>query len=194
MLDARHVEFHSKISRMKTQSSSAVLARWNVIDAELAAQEILPCCGSRAWAQALTARRPFASAQQLAEASEAVWAGLTEDDWRAAFDSHPRIGQHRARPATAKSLAWSSEEQRAATSAAGSDEEAARLALAEGNRQYEERFGRIFIVCAMHKSAAEILANLNARMHNDAATEMLESVEQQNQITQLRLRRWLGVN
>jgi 2-oxo-4-hydroxy-4-carboxy-5-ureidoimidazoline decarboxylase len=71
---------------------------------------------------------------------------------------------------------------------------AARLALAEGNRQYEERFGRIFIVCAAGRSAAEILAILQRRMQNTAAAELLKAAEQQRQITQLRLRRWLGVN
>jgi 2-oxo-4-hydroxy-4-carboxy-5-ureidoimidazoline decarboxylase len=126
----------------------------------------------------------------LFEESDRIWVGLAEDDWREAFDSHPRIGQQHARAATAESLAWSSEEQREAMS----PDEAAKLALAEGNRRYEEKFGRIFIVCASGKSAAEILALLNARMQNDAATEMLEAAEQQRQITQLRLRRWLGVN
>jgi 2-oxo-4-hydroxy-4-carboxy-5-ureidoimidazoline decarboxylase len=69
----------------------------------------------------------------------------------------------------------------------------AQLALAERNRQYEEKFGRIFIVCAAGKSAEEILAILNRRMKNTAATELLEAGEQQRQIIQLRLRRWLGV-
>jgi len=73
-------------------------------------------------------------------------------------------------------------------------EDATNLALAEGNRQYEDRFGRIFIVCAAGKSAAEILSILNARMNNTVATEWREAAEQQRQITQLRLRRWLGVN
>jgi 2-oxo-4-hydroxy-4-carboxy-5-ureidoimidazoline decarboxylase len=169
---------------------NAVLVRWNELDAETAAREILPCCGSVAWAEGLVALRPFASAQQLFDFSDTVWANLAEDDWREAFDSHPRIGQQHARAATAESLAWSSEEQRAAMS----PDDAAKLALAEGNRQYEERFGRLFIVCASGKSAAEILAILNRRMQNSAPVEMLEAAEQQRQITQLRLRRWLGVS
>jgi 2-oxo-4-hydroxy-4-carboxy-5-ureidoimidazoline decarboxylase len=166
-----------------------VLDRWNTLDAEPAAREILPCCGSTAWAETLTARRPFATPEELFDASDAVWSGLPEDAWQQAFDSHPRIGQQHARAATATSLAWSSEEQRAAT-----PDETAKLALAEANRQYEEKFGRIFIVCASGKSAAEILAICNGRMANDPATEILEAAEQQRQITQLRLRRWLGVS
>jgi 2-oxo-4-hydroxy-4-carboxy-5-ureidoimidazoline decarboxylase len=160
-------------------AKNAVLTRWNGLDAEPAAREVLPCCGSQGWAEALTARRPFASAAELLVESDAVWARLGADDWQEAFDSHPRIGQTHARAATAESLAWSSEEQ---------------LALAEGNRSYEEKFGRIFIVCALGKSSAEILALLNTRMSHDAAAEMLEAAEQQRQITQIRLRRWLGAN
>ena len=175
---------------MTMPTSNAALARWNELDAEAAAREILPCCGSRAWADGLTARRPFKDERELFDVSDAVWDGLAEDDWREAFDSHPRIGQSHARAATAESLAWSSEEQRIAVT----PDEAAKLALAEANRQYEERFGRIFIVCAAGKPATEILAILERRMGNTAAAEMLEAAEQQRQITQLRLRRWLGVN
>ena len=175
---------------MKMSASNSVLARWNSLDANAASREILPCCGSRAWAANLASQRPFAVPEQLFDASDRVWAALAEDDWREAFDSHPRIGQQEARAATAESLAWSSEEQ----SAAMSDEDAAKLALAEGNRQYEERFGRTFIVCAAGKGAAEITAILTARRNNTAAAEWIEAAEQQRQITQLRLRRWLGAD
>lgn len=174
---------------MTTELDSAVLAQWNSLDADAAAREILPCCGSRAWAESVSARRPFVSLQQLFTASDTVWAMLDERDWREAFASHPRIGQRLAPAATAQSLAWSSDEQRAA-----SPDASAELALAEGNRQYEERFGRIFIVCAAGRSAAEILDILQRRMQNTDAAEMLEAAEQQRQITQLRLRRWLEVN
>jgi 2-oxo-4-hydroxy-4-carboxy-5-ureidoimidazoline decarboxylase len=47
-------------------------------------------------------------------------------------------------------------------------------------------------VCAAGKSAAEILETIERRMENSAEAEMLEAAEQQRQITQLRLRRWLG--
>jgi 2-oxo-4-hydroxy-4-carboxy-5-ureidoimidazoline decarboxylase len=173
---------------MTTSSLNAVLTRWNSLDATLAAREVLPCCGSRTWAEELVALRPMEDVGELLRASDRVWAELPEFAWQEAFNSHPRIGQQHARAATAESLAWSSDEQRAAMSA----EEATRLALGEANRRYEEKFGRIFIVCASGKSAAEILAILNARMNNDSAGELLEAAEQQRQITQLRLRRWLG--
>jgi 2-oxo-4-hydroxy-4-carboxy-5-ureidoimidazoline decarboxylase len=169
---------------------SGALAHWNLLSPDDAALAILPCCGSRAWADALAARRPFATPQQLFTASDEIWRALPEAAWHEAFLSHPRIGEQRAHAATAQSLAWSSAEQHAA---ATSPDDPIKLALAERNRQYEERFGRIFIVCAAGKSATEILAILNRRMANSPTDELLEAAEQQGQITQLRLRRWLGV-
>jgi 2-oxo-4-hydroxy-4-carboxy-5-ureidoimidazoline decarboxylase len=175
---------------MTMPSSNSVLANWNSLDPASAAREVLPCCGSRTWSKRLAAERPFDEVQQLLQASDRTWASLAEGDWKEAFDSHPRIGQQHARAATSESLAWSSEEQRAAMS----DEDATKLALAVGNRQYEDTFGRIFIVCASGKSATEILSILNARMNNNVAVEWREAGEQQRQITQLRLRRWLGAD
>lgn len=173
---------------------TTILERWNALDADAAAREVLPCCGSLSWANSLAMRRPFASEQDLYAASDEVWTALPEKDWLEAFNSHPRIGQQHARAATAESLAWSSQEQRAAMSSSNADDASAQLGLVEGNRQYEERFQRIFIVCAAGKSAAEILAILNRRMKNTAEVELLEAAEEQRKITQLRLRRWLGVN
>ena len=89
--------------------------------------------------------------------SAAAWRGLPEEAWQEAFDSHPRIGEHKAqRHATAESLESSKKEQAVAQSA----DEAAKVALREANRRYEEKFGRIFIICASGRSAGEILAAL----------------------------------
>jgi 2-oxo-4-hydroxy-4-carboxy-5-ureidoimidazoline decarboxylase len=167
---------------------NAVLERWNSLDPTLAASEILPCCGSQAWAAEMTARRPIADEDHLSVTSDAVWLGLPEEAWQEAFDSHPRIGEQKAKAATEASLSWSASEQ----SKAMSPDEAAKLALAEGNKRYETKFGRIFIVCASGRSAAEILAILESRLNNDATTELHEAAEQQREITQLRLARWLG--
>jgi 2-oxo-4-hydroxy-4-carboxy-5-ureidoimidazoline decarboxylase len=167
-----------------------VLARWNSLDAAEAAREALPCCGSHAWAVALAAKRPIADEASLVEASTAIWWKLPEQAWREAFDSHPRIGQKQAAShATSESLQWSAKEQQ--NIGAGADD-AARRALADANHRYEQKFERIFLVCATGKSSAEILALLEARLQNDHATELRESAEQQRQITQLRLNKWMN--
>jgi 2-oxo-4-hydroxy-4-carboxy-5-ureidoimidazoline decarboxylase len=168
---------------------SQVLSRWNLLPADEAAKAILPCCGSGAWASGMAANRPIQDMATLLATSDRIWRDLSEADWMEAFRSHPRIGETRApRQSSAKSQNWSVQEQ----SRAGESGDSLKRALAESNREYEQRFGRIFIICATGKSGEEILANLRQRLNNDRATELQEAAEQQRQITQLRLRKWLA--
>jgi 2-oxo-4-hydroxy-4-carboxy-5-ureidoimidazoline decarboxylase len=170
---------------------NAVLDKWNSLDRDAAAEAVLACCGSRAWAEELAARRPIADEAALLEESSDVWRALPVEAWLEAFDSHPRIGEQRPQGhATDESLKSSATEQAVALSA----DEAAKIALKDANRRYEERFGRIFIICASGRNASEILAALEARMKNDDATELSDAAEQQRQITALRLKRWLGAD
>jgi len=168
---------------------SDALERWNRLPAAEAENEILACCGSHVWARGMTSRRPIADEAALLRASDETWRRLSAVDWKEAFRSHPRIGESRAeRPSGAQSASWSAQEQ----SGAAGGEHAVKIALADGNREYEKRFGHIFIVCATGKSAAEILGILRRRLKNDAQTELHEAAEQQRQITQIRLKRWLA--
>ena len=165
-----------------------VLLRWNLLPADEAAKEILPCCGSRAWANSMAASRPVEDVATLLEASDRIWRDLSAADWLDAFQSHPRIGETRGPlKSSARSQEWSAQEQSHAT-----ETDSLKQALADGNREYEQRFRRIFIICATGKSAEEILANLRHRLNNDDATELREAAEQQRQIAQIRLRKWLA--
>ena len=168
---------------------SAVMSRWNRLSAEDAAKEILPCCGSWAWARGMAAGRPFADVTTLLAACDETWSNLTAEDWMEAFRSHPRIGESRAaQPALARSVTWSTQEQQKVAVAG----DAVKIALAEANQEYEQRFRHIFIVCATGKSAPEILQILRRRMRNDGPTELREAAEQQRQITRIRLKKWLS--
>ena len=167
---------------------SDVLARWNELPAEDAVPAILPCCGSRTWATRMTSRRPIEDEAALLAASDVIWRGLGEPDWLEAFQQHPRIGETRAeKTAPAESAAWSAQEQQKAATG----DAAARVALEQGNREYEQKFGRMFIVCATGKSAGEILEILRRRLHNDEATELRQAAEEQRQIMRIRLKKWL---
>jgi 2-oxo-4-hydroxy-4-carboxy-5-ureidoimidazoline decarboxylase len=167
---------------------SDALARWNSLPCEEAVREILSCCGSTAWARGMAARRPLVEGSSLLAASDEVWRGLTESDWLEAFASHPRIGELEAqRFRSPDSAAWSAQEQQSAATA----EDTVKIALAEGNRDYERRFNRTFIVCASGKSAPEILDILKRRLQNDNETDLHEAAEQQRQITRIRLKKWL---
>lgn len=94
---------------------NAVLEGWNRMDAGMAAEEVLPCCGSQAWALRLANQRPLREPIEVLTVSEEIWWKLDESDWRQAFETHPRIGERKAL-ATERSLAWSDREQSAAVS------------------------------------------------------------------------------
>ena len=175
-------------SHARGEKATNVLAQWNAMQPDKAAAQILPCCGSKAWAREMATRRPILDETSLLAACDESWKNLPQSDWLEAFRSHPRIGDSHA-PASAQgqSAAWSGEEQRKAAPA----NDGVKAALAAGNRAYEQKFSRIFIVCATGKSAPEILAILERRLRNDEITELLEAAEQQRQIAHLRLKKWL---
>lgn len=165
-----------------------VVARWNRLSTEEAAEEILPCCGSAAWARELAARRPFSDESSLMIEADEIWRHLGKPDWMEAFSKHPRIGERKAPQSTSmQSAKWSAQEQQGVATAA----DVVQSELAEANHEYERRFGRVFIVCATGKSAHEMLDILRRRLRNDDATELNEAVEEQRKITNIRLKKWL---
>jgi 2-oxo-4-hydroxy-4-carboxy-5-ureidoimidazoline decarboxylase len=182
---------------------SAALARWNQLPVQEAVEEILPCCSSRAWADRLAAQRPFRDVASLLAASDETWSNLGAADWMDAFRGHPRIGESSAaqsastqsgatqsrsdRPGSDRSSTWSDQEQRNVATA----DERLKVALGDANREYEQRFRHIFIVCATGKSGKEILEILQRRLRNDETTELREAAEQQRLITRIRLTKWL---
>jgi 2-oxo-4-hydroxy-4-carboxy-5-ureidoimidazoline decarboxylase len=156
----------------------------NSLPPDAARAALLRCCGSRRWADAMTDRRPFASDDHAFRAASDIWASLDRADWFEAFAAHPRIGDldslRRKFPSTAE---WAGGEQ---TGVAVASEDVLRE-LADGNREYEAKFGYIFIVCATGKSAAEMLALLRQRLGNDPENELRIAAAEQAKITRPRL-------
>lgn len=145
-----------------------------------AKEQLRQCCGSSRWVAGMVARRPFGSRETVLAAADEIWASLNGDDWREAFAHHPRIGEQ-----TTNSVA--ANEQSGVTGAADD----VRQALAKANRDYEQRFGYIYIVCATGKTAEEMLAIANSRLQNDPDTELRVAAEEQRKITRLRLQKLL---
>ena len=166
---------------------NSTLHAWNTANPGTALAAMIACCGARRWATAMIAMRPMRNIAELSAAADEVWSRMEEEDWLEAFACHPRIGEERSAHASTQSSAWSSQEQ-ASTRAATA---AVRAELAAANAQYEKRLGFSFIVCATGKSAEEMLEILKHRIVADRASELLEAAEQQRQITQLRLGKWL---
>jgi OHCU decarboxylase len=150
-----------------------MIQRINSWTPEIARQKFLQCCGSHRWADEMTAARPYASWEALEETASAIWKRSTRDDLLEAFSAHAKIGDHRG-----------NDEQGGVRSAPKTTlEELARL-----NREYEARFGFIYIVCATGKSAEEMLTLLRRRIPNDPAQEIAIAAEEQRLIMQLRLK------
>ena len=166
---------------------NTTLYDWNQASPGEAITALISCCAAERWAAGVAALRPLASEDELFSASDRVWDTMQESDWMQAFRAHPRIGDRKPAHASAQSTAWSKQEQAATTSAQTN----ILAELAEGNQRYEELFGFTYIVCATGKSAEEMLAILKRRLSSDRQTELCEAAEQQRQITQIRLRKWL---
>jgi OHCU decarboxylase len=154
----------------------------------------------------MAAARPFVNADALQAAADSIWRSLDRADRLEAFAAHPKIGEQRAGGAGGPgqagqagkaggaghagkedTKAWSQQEQSGAAGAAATT----LRRLGEANREYEARFGYIFIVSATGKTAGEMLSLLEARLRHDAAEELLIAAEEQRKITGLRLRKLL---
>ena len=161
------------------------IAEINALPVAAARVELLRCCGSSRWADAMVARRPFAARPALVAAADELWSQATRDDCLEAFAAHPKIGADVAalRQKFAHTASWSSQEQDGIASA----DESTIQRLAELNRVYDERFGHIFIVCATGKSAGEMLAILESRIDNRPDDELRIAAEEQRKIMHLRL-------
>jgi 2-oxo-4-hydroxy-4-carboxy-5-ureidoimidazoline decarboxylase len=170
---------------------NGVLEAWNAASEAEAQDAMLACCGARRWAASMVALRPIASVIALSALADREWSRMEESDWLEAFACHPRIGERspqRTAHASSKSAAWSSQEQASAAIA----EDRILAGIAKGNEAYEQRFGFTYIVCATGKTAEEMLAILTQRLKNDRAAELREAAEQQRQILQIRLGKWLA--
>ncbi len=142
------------------------------------------CCGSTSWVERMLARRPFATREALLEAAREEWFQLTEDDWLEAFRQHPKIGDRDALRERFGASGHLSEKEQSGLAGAADD---ILGALAAANREYERKFGFIFIVCATGRSAGEMLDMISARLKNDRKTELHTAAAEQARITELRL-------
>jgi 2-oxo-4-hydroxy-4-carboxy-5-ureidoimidazoline decarboxylase len=151
---------------------------FNALPEKEAADSLYRCFASRRWAAEVSARRPYADAPSFLTTARAALDGLTDDDWVAAFKAHPRIGE-RGGDAPERSAR---EQGRALQSGA-----VTLAALEAENRQYEQKFGQVFLIRAGGRSGEEILSELRRRMRNDPAMELAEARRELAQIAEQRL-------
>ncbi len=138
------------------------------------------CCDVPRWVDGVLAGRPYGDAAALNQTADKGLRELDASDVDRALAAHPRIGDRAAGAST--EAAWSRNEQ----SGVGDDPDV-RTAMAAGNREYEERFGRVFLICATGLSAQEMLASLRERLTHDDDVEAAVVQEELRKIALLRL-------
>jgi 2-oxo-4-hydroxy-4-carboxy-5-ureidoimidazoline decarboxylase len=156
-----------------------MLDRFNGLAPSAAEEALLACCASPGWAARVAAGRPYQTPADLIVSGVTAFDELGWPELAAVLAAHPRIGQRPAGQST--EAAWSRREQ------AGVQGAAAELAAV--NRDYEERFGYLFLIFASGRSADEILAAARGRLRNDDDTERTVVRGELRKIVELRLER-----
>jgi 2-oxo-4-hydroxy-4-carboxy-5-ureidoimidazoline decarboxylase len=157
------------------------LERLNALDGDLAADELRACCAAGSWVDGMVDARPFTSREQLVGTSDRLIGSLDDQGLAEALAPHARIGERRS--GESREDSWSRTEQAGAL-AADAD---LRARLEQGNRAYEERFGRVFLIRAKGRSAQEMYDAQQARLRNDDATERAVVLDELAGIVRLRL-------
>jgi len=156
------------------------LREFNALDDAAAAALLRPCLDVDRWVAEVVQGRPYASAEDLFSKARTAADPFTAAELEAALAHHPRIGEQ-ADGGTAEAALSRSEQANLAL-----DDDVQRQ-LAEGNRAYEQRFGRVFLIRAAGRSTTEILDKLQTRLGNSPDTEDEVVADQLRQIALIRL-------
>jgi 2-oxo-4-hydroxy-4-carboxy-5-ureidoimidazoline decarboxylase len=144
--------------------------------------QLRACLHVERWVDDVADAAPYGTIDELLAAASEAATPLTPAEVDEAMASHPRIGEKPAGEGTAQRFS------RAEQSSADAEDPELAAAIAAGNRAYEERFGRVFLIRAAGRSRAEILAELDRRLRLDDAEELVVVGEQLREIALLRLR------
>ena len=140
------------------------------------------CLAVPRWVDEVVAAGPYSSLDQLVDPGPDV----RRRRWRRPRSTRrwPIIrGSASGRRASGQAQSFSHAEQ----ASSASDDEQLAAALAEGNRAYEEKFGRIFLIRAAGRSRPEILAELRRRLELDPAEELQQVGAELRDIALLRI-------
>lgn len=163
------------------------LSEFNVASYDVVTAALTACCDVPNWVATVRDGRPYANVDDLADVADKAAREFSPVDVDRALAAHPRIGERAPQAGQdAREAAWSRQEQ----SAVARDGDTI-AALQAGNRAYEERFGRVFLICATGLSADDVLTELHWRLANDEASEAAVVAEELRKIALLRLRKVL---
>lgn len=132
------------------------------------------------WVGEVASAAPFDRLEDLLTAAAAA-GPLSADELSEALAHHPRIGEKPVGEGVSQAFS------RAEQSSHDAGDSEINAAIADGNRAYEQRFGRVFLIRAAGRTRAEILAELRRRLELDDATEQRIVGEQLLEIAHIRL-------
>lgn len=159
-----------------------LLEEFNLAERGDAVAALRPCIDVTRWCEDIVDHRPHETVDALvAEAAQAA-DPFTTSEIDSALAHHPRIGERAG--GESREATMSHSEQAGVDPTDGDVQQALR----EGNLAYEERFGRVFLIRAAGRSAAEILLSLRERLQNDPGSEERIIAGQLREIALLRLR------
>lgn len=158
------------------------ITAFNALPADRAHGALLACCAAARFAGPVADGRPYPDRAALFAAADAALRALDWSDVAQALAAHPRIGERAT--GAGPEAAWSRREQ-----AGVAADEQTRQALAQANRDYEQRFGHLFLIFANGRGETELLAAARARLANDEPTERRIVAEELRRIALLRLER-----
>jgi 2-oxo-4-hydroxy-4-carboxy-5-ureidoimidazoline decarboxylase len=167
-------------------TADAGLDAFNALPADVAAARLLECLAVPRWAREIATGRPYPSAAALRDAATAAGLAMTDDEVVEALSRHPRIGERPAGPG--REAGWSRSEQ----GGVNAGDEVLAMALRAGNREYEEKFGYVFLIRAAGRSGPEILAALNERLTHEWPQERAVVRRELTEIAVLRLAKVLS--
>jgi 2-oxo-4-hydroxy-4-carboxy-5-ureidoimidazoline decarboxylase len=147
--------------------------------------QLRACCAADAWLSRMALARPFASTRAALDLSDDLVLGFDDAALDQALAAHARIGERRLGQSTEDR--WSRTEQAGAL-AVDTD---VQTRLVDGNRRYEDRFDRVFLIRAAGRSAEDMLAALEDRLGHDDDTERAVVLRELADIVRLRLRQVL---
>lgn len=161
------------------------LKQLNTLSETTVFSQLAQCCVSNTWVSKMVENRPFSSLDDLISKAATIWyQDCSESDFIEAFSGHPKIGNTESlKEKFAHTADWANNEQAEVAEASMETIKA----LAAANTAYEEKFGYIFIVSASGKSAAEMLAIINARLMHHTSNELTVAMNEQHKITVIRL-------
>ena len=157
------------------------LDAFNTMRQRRAVHAVYECCGCVSLAVELARARPYADHDALFRQSDALLFSMTEASVDAIVASYPSIGR---RPRSTRSrfepcAVWDARPE-------------VMERLDDSARRYERHFGFNFVIYVNGFGAAEVLAAITDRLHNDGDTERKVVRNELARLNRRRLERMLG--